>query len=111
MGNQAKENMDSTDYHVLEEIGLLDDIPGALCVIASLKPGVHEEGQQILSQYFHVPLTGGHKPKDVKANNNLKRSYEVVGKVWLRMGLLRLQDSLIIRLRCMFHWIELDIGS
>jgi hypothetical protein len=80
---KAKENMETGDYHILEEIGLLDDIPGALCVIASLKPGVHEEGQAILSHYFHVPLTGGHKPKDVKANNGLKRSYEVVEKVVL----------------------------
>ena len=80
---KAKENMDSRDYHILEEIGLLDDIPGALCVIASLKPGVHEEGQAILSQYFHVPMSGGHKPKDVKANKGLKRSYEVVEKVVL----------------------------
>lgn len=80
---KGKENMETGDYDIQEEIGILDDILGALCVIASLKPGVYEEGQAILSHYFHVPLTGSHKPKDVKANNGLKRTYEVVEKVML----------------------------
>ena len=79
----AKANLNSRDFHVLEEIGLVDDIPGALCVIASLKPGVHEEGQAILRKHFHVPMSGGHKPNDVKPNNNYKRSYEIVEKVML----------------------------
>lgn len=77
----SKEKLDSNDFSILEDIGLSDDIPGALCVIASLKPGVHEEGQALLTEKFNIPLTGGKTPNEVKGQEHHKDGYQVVEKV------------------------------
>jgi len=77
----SKEKLDSNDFSVLHDIGLSDDIPGALCVIASLKPGVHEEGQHLLTEKYNIPLTGGKTPTDVKGHDHHKDGYQVVEKV------------------------------
>jgi len=78
---EVKEKIASKDYSILTHIGLSDDIPGALCVIASLKPGVHEHGQALLTEKFGIPLTGGKSPSDVKIFDEHKIGYQVVEKV------------------------------
>lgn len=81
---KLKKDMNNSNYNVLKAIGLENDIPSALCLIASMKPGVHEASQKLLTTEFGIPDNGGQIPlneMNQDKHQEHKTAYEVVEKV------------------------------
>jgi len=81
---KLKKSMSDPKYSVLKAIGLNDDIPTAICLVASMKPGVHEASQKILTDEFGVQDTNGTIPlheMSAEKHDEVKLAYEIVEKV------------------------------
>ena len=84
--DKLKKDLARPDYNVLKGIGLVNDIPSALCLIASMKPGVHEASQKLMNDAFGMQDNNGQIPlheMDQQKHEDHKRNYEIVEKVIL----------------------------
>lgn len=85
-GEKLKKDLQNPNYNVLKGIGLINDIPAALCLIASMKPGVHVASQKLMNDTFGMADNNGQTPlheMDDSKHQEHKRNYEFVGKVIL----------------------------
>jgi hypothetical protein len=86
VGEKLKKDLENPNYNVLKGIGLVNDIPAALCLIASMKPGVHEASQKLMNDAFGMADNNGQIPlheMDDQKHQEHKRNYEIVEKVIL----------------------------
>jgi hypothetical protein len=86
VGEKLKKDLQNPNYNVLKGIGLINDIPAALCLIASMKPGVHEASQKLMNDAFGLADNNGQIPlheMDDSKHQEHKRNYEIVEKVIL----------------------------
>lgn len=82
--DRLKKDLNMPHYNALKVIGLEDDIPTALCLIATMKPGVHEASQKLMSEDFGIEMKDGqiplHEMNDSK-HKKAKSAFEIVEKI------------------------------
>jgi len=81
---KLKRDLKDPNYNLLNAIGLYDNIPAAICLVASMKPGVHEASQKMLQTEFNVQDNNGQIPMNEmnqEKHEEVKKAYEIVEKV------------------------------
>lgn len=81
---KLKRDLKDPKYSILKAIGLYEDIPAAICLVASMKPGVHEASQKLLQTEFNIQDNNGQIPMhemNEEKHEEVKNAYEIVEKV------------------------------